>query len=182
MTYADVGMKRQHILSLWGENLSGVSPVNVKNLGHIMEKRMNDIVKFCIEECKRQNDYSSESVANMVSAYYELIRLYENGWDIYDHETIILLGKMVIPFNDGYRQTPVTFANGTSGIQWTLIPRQMGLLLDSVGEISPDEFYINFERIHPFEDGNGRVGAILWNFMSGSIENPKCPPNFFEEK
>ena len=143
---------------------------------------MNDIVKFCLEECKRQNDYSPESVASMVSAYYEIIRLYENGCDIYNHETIILLGKMVIPFNDGYRQTPVTFANGTSGIQWTLIPRQMGLLLDSVGEISPDEFYINFERIHPFEDGNGRVGAILWNFMNGTIESPKCPPNFFEEK
>jgi Fic family protein len=36
------------------------------------------------------------------------------------------------------------------------------------------EFYIFFERIHPFTDGNGRVGRLLMAYQA--IQNNIVPP------
>jgi len=38
------------------------------------------------------------------------------------------------------------------------------------------EFYFAFEEIHPWPDGNGRVGSILFNLLNGTISNPIHPP------
>lgn len=39
--------------------------------------------------------------------------------------------------------------------------------------------YYNFERIHPFADGNGRTGKIILNWLNGTLAAPVMPPNFF---
>jgi|GEM_PF-6891617 len=41
-----------------------------------------------------------------------------------------------------------------------------------------EEFYLAFEKLHPFIDGNGRVGNILFNLLNGTIYNPVQPPEF----
>jgi fido (protein-threonine AMPylation protein) len=42
-----------------------------------------------------------------------------------------------------------------------------------------DQFYYEYENIHPFRDGNGRTGKILYNYLLGTLDNPKMPPNFW---
>ena len=42
-----------------------------------------------------------------------------------------------------------------------------------------DDAYIVFELIHPFGDGNGRLGKILAAWISNRLENPWLPPNYF---
>jgi hypothetical protein len=65
---------------------------------------------------------------------------------------------------EGYRTTPVTFVNGNTGAKADQIPRLMDQLCDSdLWNDDREAFVLEFLKIHPFEDGNGRVAAILMN-------------------
>ncbi len=44
---------------------------------------------------------------------------------------------------------------------------------------TPAEAYREFQEIHPFRDGNGRVGKIVFNLLNGTLHDPQMPPNFF---
>lgn len=46
-------------------------------------------------------------------------------------------------------------------------------------ETAEDIFYFEYEEIHPFRDGNGRTGKILYNYLLGSLNDPQMPPNFW---
>jgi fido (protein-threonine AMPylation protein) len=43
--------------------------------------------------------------------------------------------------------------------------------------MGPIEFFREFELVHPFVDGNGRTGAILYNAMLNTMLTPTDPPD-----
>lgn len=141
---------------------------------------MSKITDFCIAECERQNDLTTESVAGMVEAHCFFAC---TPFDYNTEEAIQIIketAEIIKPQNKiGFRQTPVTFANGKRGLDHSLIERAMTNLFDAKDELSAEEFYIEFEEIHPFEDGNGRLGAILYNLFNETIDEPVIPPFSF---
>lgn len=45
--------------------------------------------------------------------------------------------------------------------------------------MTPEEAYRELMEIHPWADGNGRTGKIVYNWLKGTLDNPVLPPNFF---
>ena len=53
---------------------------------------------------------------------------------------------------------------------WREVPRLMGELCEIYAELEPtpariEEWYVDFETIHPYGDGNGRVGGVVVALM-----------------
>ena len=51
--------------------------------------------------------------------------------------------------------------------------------------LTPEEVYVEFEKIHPFEDGNGRVGDLLWKIAMARTTGKwpeELPPDVFGEQ
>lgn len=60
-----------------------------------------------------------------------------------------------------YRQCPV-FIGTHEGLDWKKIKKAMALYFLEWDEMDPWTAHARYEKIHPFEDLNGRTGRILW--------------------
>ena len=129
-------------------------------------------IRFCAEEVEKQQD-GPLAVYDMCNAFGYVLSLHGAVLAPYG---ICGIAQIVVPSNKGFRQIPVTFDNRLGGVAPENIERQLEFLCKA--DITPEEFYQRFEEIHPFEDGNGRVGAILYNFHRGLMDAPVAPPMF----
>jgi hypothetical protein len=142
-----------------------------------------DIVTYIRESCERQNATTPEDFINMTLAYcfvvYGVMPIDSSACD--NLTNLEALGFLVDPVNvNGYRTVPVVFDDGSSAPSAHDVPRLMDQLMERGAEqdITHDEWYQEFERIHPFQDGNGRVGSLFWNMLHKRLGDPIHPPEY----
>lgn len=94
---------------------------------------------------------------------------------------IMTVARFIEPIKANvYRHHPVTFANGGQAAHHDTIERamtRMFSLLDA--DTDPDEFVKAFLDVHPFADGNGRTGWVLWNWLRGTLHHPDPLPDYY---
>lgn len=140
-----------------------------------------DSVVYIRESCERQNATTPEDFIGMAMAYEYAKAVAYGAYQHVDVEdtlyhTNVLASRVSCGKILALRVTPVVFVDGTSGVAAELIPQLIVQLIANMDDITPADFYQEFERIHPYQDGNGRVGSLLYNILIGTIHNPIHPP------
>lgn len=161
-------------------------------MGYIVDL---DVIRFASIECRLQ--MSGEiSVYDMIRG---IIYAQENSSKRPTVDDVLTLGKLIEPNDNamGFRTCGIRIGPEVK-MDWHDIPRQMVNLMEAVREgafeprsIGPgisssrnegaNEFFKNYEEIHPFVDGNGRTGAILFNWLNGTLYAPVWPYNCFND-
>ena len=142
------------------------------------------IIDYVTEEVSRQgHDVTAidglERVQWMLRAWVYALQLAESIESVrpslYDAEFI---GKMIEPLKNvlGWRRCGVRVGSRICP-DYHEVPRLLVELFETEG-LSPLEFYKQFELIHPFIDGNGRTGKVLYCWLLGRLNHPVFPPNY----
>lgn len=138
-----------------------------------------NIEQYIIESCEHQMALRQEDFIGMARAYeYALATIcLRPGWQIRMNDLAPLITRVNaeqvwVP----WRSQPATFANGRWATNAQHVQREMEILIKNQHLLPPDNFYWEFEEIHPWHDGNGRVGSLLWNVRNNSITDPVHPP------
>lgn len=136
-------------------------------------------VHWAAAECERQ--HSGEfSVWWMCNALTIARQLAEGGARPSYQLTIITIGQRVEPQinQDGYRAVGVRVGIHVMPDSGE-VPRLIDNLCEHGTDLTAAEWFKEFEEIHPFRDGNGRTGAILYNWLNDTLDKPVTAPDFW---
>jgi hypothetical protein len=177
------------------ENIKPESEIDLSNVEFPDVLNETD-VNLIVRQCELQNATSKEEIEGFAQAYKELKEFSDDEgklsvMSVEDFlEYIQALAEKIDKVNvSGYSKVPRMFGPDPTnkGVDAENIQRAMEGWAEAYieGRMEPDEAYEMFERVHPYDDGNGRLGDILWKFAVKRNTGTwpyELPPDVFNKK
>jgi Fic family protein len=124
---------------------------------------------FLIESNAIEDVWDDGSYLKANRAYHSLDKCtHLTPWYIKQVHSVLMDGKLEKPELGEWRKCAV-YIGGREGRPWYAIPELIDNWCETVQHYKTakdiQHAHVEFERIHPFVDGNGRVGRILWAWL-----------------
>lgn len=139
--------------------------------------KKSDLLK--VREMLRESNaiegvYDKDSFKQAELAWYYLMeqKTITPGVILKTHK-ILMLHSNLLPIHKGYFRDCEVTVGGRYGLRYEKVPEAIETWCDDVAvKAQPKAMHVDFEKIHPFVDGNGRVGRMLYNWMRLDQELP----------
>lgn len=146
-----------------------------------------NVKDYIVHETERQSGTMAEAVG-MFQAWTHANRQAGHGRLPLIDRDIKFMALCINGARD-FRKVPAVFWQGTPALDAEVVPRAMRNLFEYVQgmpmpmiDVDAGIVVKEFLLIHPFADGNGRVGSLLWNWLRGTLDDPEPMPYFFGDK
>lgn len=125
------------------------------------------IQKFLEESNAIEGVYDADSLTQAMHAWEFLISQTEMSVGVICklHE-ILMLNQNLMPHEKGSLREKAVYIGGSVAMSHLIIEERLKILAMNM-QLSPENskaHHIEYEKIHPFVDGNGRTGRMLMNW------------------
>lgn len=143
--------------------------------------KITDAIDFLRESNNIENVWGDDALAQAIYAWeFVLSKAELTPSIVLKTHKILMLNQRLLPNEKGYFRKQAVTVGGRMGKPWYAVPALIGQwchqanslnILSSVEEYV-QKTHVDYEKIHPFIDGNGRTGRIFMNWQRVRIGLP----------